>query len=98
MTYSSSKIKIIILGEEYHAKVFCEQLKNYKKGIFEPKYITGIGELSRSSSIDLFHLISPPLPVIRRVSKFKKPIFYHWIGTDVYRIINNSYVKQLFNI
>lgn len=95
MTHLSPKIKILILGEEYHAKAFYEQLKNYKKGIFEPKYISDLNELPQYSNIDLFHLISTPLPVIKRVRKFHKPIFYHWIGTDVYRFMNDSYIKQL---
>ena len=94
MTYSSRKIKILILGEEYHAKAFNEQLKNYKKGIFKPKYISDLNELPRHNDIDLFHLISTPLPVIKKLSKFNRPIFFHWIGTDVYRLINDSFLKR----
>lgn len=95
MTHLSPKIKILILGEEYHAKAFNEQLKNYEKGIFEPKYISSFNESLNYSSFDLFHLISSPLPFIKRVNKFNKPILYHWTGTDVYRFINDSYIKRL---
>ena len=91
-----SKIRILILGEEYHAKAFYEQLKNYETGIFEPKYIASIKEHSDYGNFDLFHLISTPLPVIRKLSKFKKPIFYHWIGTDVYRFINDNFIMKYF--
>ena len=98
MINDRSKIRILILGEEYHAKAFYEQLNNYEKGIFEPKYIASINEHSDYSDFDLLHLISTPLPVIRKLSKFKKPIFYHWIGTDVYRFINDNFIKMHFTL
>ena len=77
MINDRSKIRILILGEEYHAKAFYEQLKNYEKDIFEPKYIANIEEHLDYGDFDLFHFISTPLPVIRKLSKLKKPIFYH---------------------
>jgi len=89
------KIKILLHGEPYHTKVFCEQLENYKKGIFEPKYFENLNPDISYDKFDLFHLISPPLPVIKKLRKFKKPVIYHWIGTDVYRLLNDSLIKKI---
>lgn len=89
------KIKIFLHGEKYHAKVFCEQLENYEKGIFEPKYFEKLDSQINYDEFDLFHLISSPLTVIKKLNKYNKPILYHWIGTDVYRLINDSFIKKL---
>jgi len=92
----SNKIKILLLGEEYHAKVFYEQLENYEKSVFEPKFYNELPSQDTLANYDLFHLISSPLPVIKKLSRYKKPVFYHWIGTDVYRFINDSFIKRFF--
>ena len=90
----SDKIKIFLLGEEYHAKVFYKQLENYEKSVFAPKFYKELPSRETLAKCDLFHLISPPLPVIKKLSRYKKPVFYHWIGTDVYRFINDSFIKR----
>ncbi len=94
MSFPSKKIKILLLGEEYHTKVFYEQLENYEKSVFEPKYFNKLTAEINYNEFDLFHLISSPLPLIRTLSKYKKPVLYHWIGTDVYRLINDSSIKK----
>jgi hypothetical protein len=86
----------LLLGEAYHAKVFCEQLENYEKSVFEPKYYASIPHSEELNKFDLYHLISTPLPVIKKLKQFNKPIFYHWIGTDVYRIITDGPIKRFF--
>ena len=90
------KIKILLLGEAYHAKVFCEQLENYEKSVFEPKYYNELPPIEVLERVDVYHLISSPLPVIKKLKRFRKPIFNHWIGTDVYRIITDNPVKRFF--
>src|SRR5690606_14952964 len=65
------------------------------KGIFEPKYFENLNPDISYDKFDLFHLISPPLPVIKKLRKFKKPVIYHWIGTDVYRLLNDSLIKKI---
>ena len=92
----SNKIKILLLGEEYHAKVFYEQLENYEKSVFEPKFYKELPSQNTLANYDLFHLVSSPLPVIKKLIRYKKPVFYHWIGTDVYRFINDSFIKRFF--
>ena len=92
----SNKIKILLLGEEYHAKVFYEQLENYEKSVFEPKFYNELPSQDTLANYDLFHLISSPLPVIKKLSRYRKPVFYHWIGTDVYRFINDSFIRRFF--
>jgi len=94
LSLKPNKIKILLHGEKYHAKVFSEQLENYEKGIFEPKYFDKLTSGLNYEAFDLFHLISSPLPVIKKLNKYKKPILFHWIGTDVYRFINDSLVKR----
>ncbi len=94
MTHLSPKIKILILGEEYHARAFSDQLKNYENGVFEPKYTSELTNEPHLKNYDLFHLISTPLPLISKLSKYGQPILYHWIGTDVYRFIKDSYIKR----
>ena len=94
MTHLSPKIKILILGEEYHARAFSDQLKNYENGVFEPKYTSELTNEPHLKNYDLFHLISTPLPLISKLSKYGQPILYHWIGTDVYRFIEDSYIKR----
>ncbi len=94
MSGKPNKIKILLHGEKYHAKAFCEQLENYKKGIFEPKYFDQLTQAINYYEFDLFHLISPPIRVIRKLNKYKKPVLFHWIGTDVYRFINESSIKR----
>ncbi|RPI72392.1 MAG: hypothetical protein EHM47_08370 [Ignavibacteriales bacterium] len=94
MSIKSGKIKILLHGESYHTKIFCEQLENYKKGVFEPKYYDRLDSKIDYDLFDLFHLISPPLPVIKKLKKFNRPIIYHWIGTDVYRFLNDSIIKR----
>jgi hypothetical protein len=94
LTNGSSKIRILILGEVYHAKAFYEQLKNYEKGIFEPKYYDKLPSDEVLKNFDLYHLISSPLPVINKLKQHSKPILYHWIGTDVYRFLNDNFIKR----
>ena len=94
MPVPTDKIKILLLGEEYHAKVFYEQLENYEKSVFEPKYYKDLPSHEALEKFDLFHLISSPLPVIKKLRRFGKPVLYHWIGTDVYRFINDSFIKR----
>lgn len=96
MLIPPEKIKILLLGEEYHAKVFNEQLENYEKSVFEPKYYNELPSNEVLEKFDLFHLISSPIPVIKKLRRCKKPIFYHWIGTDVYRFINDAFIKRFF--
>jgi hypothetical protein len=96
LSINYGKIKILLYGEKYHAKAFCKQLENYEKGIFEPKYFDELTPGLSYDEFDLFHLISSPLPVIKKLNKYKKPILYHWIGTDVYRLIKDSLLKRTF--
>lgn len=96
MPIPPEKIRILLLGEEYHAKVFTEQLENYEKSVFEPKYYNELPSNEVLEKFDLFHLISSPIPVIRKLRRYKKPVFYHWIGTDVYRFINDVFIKRFF--
>ncbi len=91
-----TKIKILLTGEEYHAKVFNDQLENYEKSIFEPKYYSKLPPDDELELFDIYHLISSPLPVINKLEKYSKPILYHWIGTDVHRILNDSLIKRYF--
>ena len=93
MNIKRGKIKILLYGESYHTKVFCEQLENYKKGLFEPKYFERLDSLINYDEFDLIHLISSPLSEIKKI-KIKKPIIYHWIGTDVYRFLNDSVIRK----
>ena len=90
------KIKILLIGEEYHAKVFNQQLENYEKSVFEPKYYSEPPSDEVLTQFDLFHLISSPLPLIKKFRLNLKPVIYHWIGTDVYRFINDNYLKKFF--
>ena len=94
MSSKPNKIKILFHGEKYHAKVFCEQLENYEKGLFEPKYFEDLTPGLNYDEFDLFHLVSPPIRIIKKLNKYKKPILFHWIGTDVYRFIKDSSVKR----
>ncbi|MBE0572442.1 MAG: hypothetical protein IH618_12935 [Ignavibacteriaceae bacterium] len=96
MLIPPEKIKILLLGEEYHAKVFNEQLENYEKSVFEPKYYNELPSNEVLETFDLFHLISSPIPVIKKLRRYKRPVFYHWIGTDVYRFINDAFIKRFF--
>jgi hypothetical protein len=96
LNIKTSKIKVFLHGEAYHAKEFCNQLENYKKGVFEPKYFENPGDLKNYEEFDLFHLISSPLPIIKSLKRHRKPIFYHWIGTDVYRFLNDFPLKKIF--
>jgi len=94
MPISPDKIKILLLGEKYHAKVFNEQLENYEKSVFEPKYYDKLPSNEVLETFDLFHLISSPITIIKKLTGYKKPIIYHWIGTDVYRFINDRFLKR----
>ena len=96
MQVSPDKIKILIIGEEYHAKVFNQQLENYEKSIFEPKFYSKLPSSEELKHFDIFHLISSPLPVLKKLTYYSKPILYHWIGTDVYRFINDNFLKKYF--
>lgn len=84
----------MLYGEKYHAEVFYYQLKNYKYNIFEPLYLDKINSEIDLKKFDLFHLISPPLLAIFKLKKYNKPILFHWIGTDVYRLIIDSLIKR----
>lgn len=94
MSVLPKKIKIFLMGEEYHAKEFCEQLEIYEKSVFEPKFYKDLPSNEVLSSFNIFHLISSPLPVIKKLRHYSKPIFYHWIGTDVYRFYNDYFFKR----
>lgn len=94
MSISPDKIKILLLGEKYHTKVFNEQLENYEKSVFEPKYYDKLPSNEVLDTFDLFHLISSPITIIKKLTRYKKPIIYHWIGTDVYRFINDRSLKR----
>jgi len=74
--------------------VFNEQLENYEKSVFEPKFYKNLPSGEVLNGFDIFHLISSPLPVIKKLQRYSKPIFYHWIGTDVYRFINDNLFKR----
>ena len=94
MPIPQEKIKILLHGEEYHAKVLNEQLENYEKSVFEPKFYKDLPSIEVINGFDVFHLISSPLSIIKKLSQYSKPIFYHWIGTDVYRFINDNLFKR----
>ena len=94
MPIPPDKIKILLIGEEYHAKVFNQLLENYEKSVFEPKFYSELPSNEVLKQFDLFHLISSPLPVIKKLSHHSKPILYHWIGTDVYRFLNDNFLKR----
>lgn len=94
MLISPEKIKIFLLGEEYHTKVFNERLENYENSVFEPKFFDSLPSNEVLEKFDLFHLVSSPITVIKKLIRYKKPIFYHWIGTDVYRFIHDTYCKR----
>lgn len=92
---SNNKIKILLHGEPYHTKMFEDQLKANSKGIFEPKYFEILNDNINYNDFDLFHLISPPLISLRKLKQYKKPMIYQWIGSDVQRIIQDSFLKRL---
>ena len=87
-------IKVLIYGEAYHALAFTEQLKSYVNNMLQPKYIEDLSSEINYKDFDVFHLISPPLPVIKKLTKLGKPIIYHWIGTDVQRITRDFFIKR----
>ena len=87
-------IKVLLHGMPYHTKVFEEQLREFSNGIFEPVYCENLSDNFEFTHFDLFHLISTPLPTLKKFVKYNKPVFYHWIGTDVYRILNDFYIKR----
>jgi len=94
MSSPKKKIKILLHGEPYHAKVFSEQLNSFSKGIIESEFYDTLTDKISYSNFDLFHLVSSPLPTIKKLAKHKKPVIYHWIGTDVYRFSNDFYLKK----
>lgn len=95
MSLSGKKIKILLHGEQYHARVFSEQLNSFSKGVIESEFYDTLTYKINYSNFDLFHLVSPPLPTLMKLAKHKKPVIYHWIGTDVYRCLNDFYLKKI---
>ncbi|MEE9448699.1 MAG: hypothetical protein V3V72_01510 [Ignavibacteriaceae bacterium] len=95
MSESGKRIKILLHGESYHAKVFSEQLNRFNSGIIEAEFYGTLTNKINYAGFDIFHLISSPLPVLRRLVKYKKSLIYHWIGTDVYRFSNDFFFKKI---
>jgi len=82
-----------VLGEAFHAKAFKDQLNKYLKNELVAEYYDSYLK-STVNDFDIIHLISTPLSLIRKLKHFNKPVFYHWIGTDVYRFSNDSFIKK----
>jgi len=90
----AKKIKILSFGETYHTKSFVDQLEKYGEGNCDVKYCDKLKEEINYEEFDIIHLISSPLPILRQLTRYNIPLIYHWIGTDVYRIINDSVFKR----
>lgn len=95
MNDSEKKIKILLHGESYHTKVFCEQLNSFSGGKIEAEFFETLSDEINYAAFDIIHLISSPLPLLKKLAKYKKPLIYHWIGTDVYRFSNDFYFKKI---
>ncbi len=96
MSLPAKRVKILLHGEPYHTQVFEEQLKENCSEGFDTKYYAKLTKEINYEEFDIFHLISAPLPTLRQLAGYKKILFYHWIGTDVYRIISDSPIKSWF--
>ncbi len=94
MAVNDSKIKILLLGEAYHAKMLVRQLKTYLPQKIEASFSEDVPLRKNLSAIDILHLISPPLPVLGKVKRYGKPVLFHWIGTDVYQIYIDHFIKK----
>lgn len=88
------KIRILLLGESYHAKVFCDQVNEYIGTLAVAEYNEDPLDDIDYRKYDIIHLISPPLRIIKKLIRFNKPIFFHWIGTDVYRFSKDWFFKK----
>ena len=95
MNDTGKRIKILLHGESYHARVFAEQLNNFCNEEIDAEFHETLTDKISYEGFDVFHLISSPLPVLKKLAKYKKPLIYHWIGTDVYRFSNDFYFKKI---
>jgi hypothetical protein len=89
-----NKLKVVLLGEPYHARVFSNQINETLKNILIAEYFESYSEDLAFKDVDIIHLISPPLKLVKKLLVYKKPIFFHWIGTDVYRFAKDSFLKK----
>jgi len=89
-------IKILLHGEKHHVNLFKYQIDMYCAGKLICEVCDDIENADKLKKFDIVHLVSSPLPLIRKLAKYKLPVIYHWIGTDVYRIINDHFIKRWF--
>ena len=94
MSDKIKKTKIFLLGEAYHSKSLHRQLQIHCGDKLEIEFSSTLPATAVLQEFDVFHLISAPLSVIRKVHIGRKPVIYHWIGTDVYRFINDQFLKR----
>ncbi len=90
-----SPVKVLLTGMPYHASALAEQLERFAGDELEALY-SETPTAEQFSAGDVLHLISAPLPDLLKLRKYGKPIIYHWIGSDVLRIIEDPPLKRLF--
>lgn len=74
--------------------MFRDQLNEFSDNTFYAEYFGSLPDVSTVRNFNIIHLISTPLTILRKLKHFNKPIFYHWIGTDVYRFTKDSFIKK----
>ncbi|UCF79703.1 MAG: hypothetical protein JSW03_05545 [Candidatus Eiseniibacteriota bacterium] len=94
---AAGRTRLLILGEACHARDLKEQLdENFGDKLNVAVQSQGEAPVPYGQ-FDVFHLISSPLPSLRDLARFRRPMVYHWIGTDVYRILKDSAPKRWMN-
>lgn len=78
----------------YHARVLAEQLQRYAPEDLVAKYSEQDPQASMLDQFDVLHIISAPLTQLFRFRFTKKPIVYHWIGSDVQRIVKDAPLRR----
>ena len=79
---------------EYHARVLSEQLKLFASESLRVRYVGQTLTRREIERCDVLHLISSPLPQLLKARSTGKPVVYHWIGSDVLRIIKDTPLRR----
>ncbi len=90
MREKHTKIRVFIIGMAYHARVLTEQLQRFAPEELVVKYSEQAPQPRMLEQFDVLHIISAPLTQLFRFRFAQIPIVYHWIGSDVQRIVKDA--------
>jgi len=88
-----TKIRVLIIGMAYHARMLAEQLQRYAPEELMVKYSEQV-QTVLLNQFDVLHIISAPLSQLFRFRSAKIPIVYHWIGSDVQRMVKDTPLRR----